>query len=363
MTIATWLSVWSPVLVLTSPAAGVTFTHQLLAAGYTSDELARLSRTGELVHLRRGAYAWASGEAVTAAEGHRRLVSATVPMLARGTVVSHTSAAVLHGLPVRTDRLTRVEVTRATATSGKCRGGVHLHTAPLEASEVVMVGGVPVTSLARTVIDLGRSLPFEQAVSVADAALRVGCARDELDRVLTRATGWRGAPAARREVAFCDGLSESPGESLSRVTLAGLGLPKPVLQYEVHDDDGVLVGRSDFAWEAERTLGEFDGKVKYGALLKPGQSTSDVVYAEKRREDALRSLGWEVVRWSWDDLRNAPALADRLLRAFARGLARAGDRDRPAGPRPAPLVRPLLGRAPAAAAASPQWGAHHRQEG
>ncbi|MBA3529941.1 MAG: hypothetical protein H0T91_11670 [Propionibacteriaceae bacterium] len=82
---------------------------------------------------------------------------------------------------------------------------------------------------------------------------------------------------------------------------------------------GEQVGRSDFCWEETRTLGEFDGKIKYGRLLKPGQNPSDVVFAEKLREDALRDLGWQVVRWIWEDLARPRALAERLERAFARG--------------------------------------------
>ena len=66
------------------------------------------------------------------------------------------------------------------------------------------------------------------------------------------------------------------------------------------------------------TIGEFDGKVKYGRLLKPGQSVEQIVYEEKVREDALRDLGWQVVRWVWHDLHRSGVLRDRILRAFAR---------------------------------------------
>jgi len=86
----------------------------------------------------------------------------------------------------------------------------------------------------------------------------------------------------------------------------------------VYDRRGRLVGRTDFCWEAQRTLGEFDGKAKYGALVKPGQRPEDVVYREKRREDALRDLDLKVVRWTWDELDGFVAPAERLRRAFAR---------------------------------------------
>jgi hypothetical protein len=245
-----------------------------------------------------------------------------MPFLAAGTVVSHESAAVLHGLPVWGARVGVVHVTRMKVTRGKRRGGVHLHTAPLPTSDVVELAGLPVTSLARTVVDLARTLTVDHAVCAGDAALRAGCRTDELDEMLAEASGWPGIQRARRVVEFLDGRSESAGESRSRVVFARLGLPAPVPQYEVFDDDGVLVGRSDFGWEAFRTLGEFDGKVKYGRLLKPGQPPGDAVYLEKRREDAMRDLTWEMVRWGWIDFDDEQALGARVRRAFARGVAR-----------------------------------------
>ena len=119
-------------------------------------------------------------------------------------------------------------------------------------------------------------------------------------------------------VAFLDGRSESAGESVSRVRLVQQGLPCPDLQREIYDADGRLVARVDFCWDEERTVGEFDGKQKYGRLLRPGQTSEEVIYAEKVREDALRDVGWQVVRWLWRDLNRHGVLRDRVRRAFAR---------------------------------------------
>ena len=296
----------------------VTFSPDPSLAGFHADELARRERRGELVRLRRGAYLRPVDLGHEPVDRHRQLIEATLPLLNDDSVVSHLSAAVLHGLPVWNERLGRVQVTRVGGR-GKCRGHVHVHVAPLTKDEVVLLNGLPVTSLGRTVVDLGRTLPMAQAVAAGDAALRGGLLVDDLGSALRLAQGRPGVSSARRAAAMLDPRSESAGESSSRVVLNHLGLPPSDLQYEVYDESGRLVGRSNFVWKEQRTLGEFDGRVKYGQLLRPGQTAGQAVFAEKLREDAMRDLGWQVARWGWVDLEHERELAERLLRAFRRG--------------------------------------------
>jgi hypothetical protein len=292
-------------------------TRDLLEAGFSPAEVARLARTGQLVRLRRGVYTSPTHQPLGVEAQHRLLVAATLPLLAPDAVLSHRSAAVVLGLPL-VGELRRVEVTRAAVGSGKRRGSVHLSAAPLPPDEVTVVDGLPVTTLARTVVDLGRRLPFGPAVAAGDAALRRGLSRAELEAVLVSSAGRPGLAAARRVCRFVDARSESAGESLSRVVLHRLGLAPSTLQLEVRDHTGTLVGRCDFGWEEERVIGEFDGRVKYGRLLCPGQEPGDVVWAEKQREDALRDLGWQVVRWTWADLDRESVIGERLRRAVRR---------------------------------------------
>ena len=300
--------------------SGVQWTRDLVAEGYSHNELAQLRRTGELRQIRRGAYD--SAPVADAALRHLRLVEATVRFTAPSAVLSHLSAAVVHGLPVSVPSLGRVQLTRADVPGGKVRGGIHLYAAPLPDSDVVTVMGLCVTSLARTTVDVGRTAEFRHAVMTGDAALRRGLHSTDLQKCLLASQGRPGIVRARRVVPFLDSRSESPGESLSRVALHVARLPSPTLQYEVRDSSGRLVGRCDFAWEEHRTLGEFDGRVKYARLLKPNQTAADAVYAEKLREDALRDLGWQVVRWTYADLAAPMVIADRLRRAFARSVDR-----------------------------------------
>ncbi len=299
----------------------VRLTRDLLAMGFTHNELARQSRSGELVRLRRGAYDSAPDSESSGAAVHLRVIEATLQLTAPDAVLSHVSAAVAHGLPVFADQLGRVHVTRDDVPGGKKRRRLHLHAAPLDDSEIVELNGIRGTSLARTVVDLGRTLAFEQAVMAGDAALNRGLTLDQLACCLGLSRGRPGIARARRVVAFLDARSESPGESLSRVALHTVGVPAPTLQHEVFDSSGRLIGRSDFCWEAQRTLGEFDGRVKYGRLLEPGQTSNDVIYREKIREDAMRDEDWQMVRWTYPEIRTPMVIAKRLFRAFARGTS------------------------------------------
>jgi len=111
---------------------------------------------------------------------------------------------------------------------------VHVHVSPLRPDEIVSVGDLPVTSVARTVVDLARTVPFEAAVVAADAALaRRLVSSADLALMLVRCIGWRGSPAARRAIGFADDRAESVGETRSRVAIARAGLPAPVPQWEV----------------------------------------------------------------------------------------------------------------------------------
>ena len=271
----------------------IVLTRTLLSQGYDPEELARMLRGGTMTRIRRGAYARTvdqHGEGTVDAK-HRRLILATVPQLDPQAVISHASAALLHGLPTWTEATARVHVTRNRRGGARRRALVEVHGAPLDAVDLTLIAGLKVTSLNRTVLDLARTLPWEQAVAAGDRALALGLTRAELADGLQRMRGWPGIGSARRAVGFLDVRSESAGESVSRVRIHEAGLPAPNPQMEIFDSVGRFVARVDFGWEEKRTLGEFDGKIKYGALLKSGQTERDAVLAEKRREDMLRDHG------------------------------------------------------------------------
>lgn len=294
---------------------------QALVEGFTDAELARMVRRKELSRLQRGTYTEGSAALpVDPAARHALIVLATIAGLQSPAIVSHQSAAVLHQLPVWGIRLGRVHILRPPPARGTGSRRVHLHVAKVPEGQLVLIDGVLATDVTRTIVDVARTAPFESAVVMADRALRTrSTSRTALEECLALMGPVPGTRAAARVVAFADPLSESVGESRSRVLMHRLRLPVPDLQVRVLRRDGSEIGRCDFGWKDRRTVGEFDGRVKYGRLLRPGQAPGDVVFEEKLREDELRDHRWQVARWTWSDLDHASVVEQRIRRSFARG--------------------------------------------
>ena len=202
----------------------ISLTSQLRARGLNDDDLARLRRRGDLVRVRRGAYALPSKlepvDTWDAEDRHRLLIAATAPQLTSGAVISHASAAVLHGLPTWPEALNRVHVSRSRNYGGKKRTVVAVHCAPFLPTEVIEIDGIPTTTLARTVVDLARSRPFEEAVAAGDRALTLRLAPATLISVMRRMERWPNVRQARRVVAF-----STPGVRAPANRSAGYGSP------------------------------------------------------------------------------------------------------------------------------------------
>ncbi len=327
---------------------GVFTAAQAHACGVSEDEIRALVRRGEWSIVRRGIYVVGTPSGLDATARHVLQVAAAllayempfgealaVPDSAGhavGLVAGHHSAALLWGLPdVRAaaekragdetipDR--RVELVSRDRLRRKSRGGSIVRPAALPDAQISVVAGLPVTSRARTAVDLARRLGEWEGVALTDAALRAGTPATELRAAASYCALWPGGLKASRAAAFADGKSESVAESRARFVLAHLGFPVPELQVSLGDDDGPA-GRVDFYFRSQWTGVEVDGRVKYSAPTGPA---ADVLWKEKLREDRLRRAGIEIVRLVWADL-GRPELVRRLvLEAFARA-ARARQR-------------------------------------
>ncbi|MGH8969270.1 MAG: hypothetical protein ACRDV1_04920 [Actinomycetes bacterium] len=241
-------------------------------------------------------------------------------------VVTHASSLAVQGVPLWGVDLREIHVLREAKRSSRTDAHVVHHLGELPESEVIEVDGLHVARAERSVVDAARTERFEAGVVLADGAKRRLMFDDDVAQdIIERQRDWAGSIKAERVLKFSDGDAETIGESRSRVMLARIGLPKPRLQKRFYRPDGSVFARSDFYIEDYSTAGEFDGKMKYARALyeKSGRienvDVGHVVWEEKRREDAIRDQGNEMVRWVWSELDgHDQRIRDRFRAAFSR---------------------------------------------
>lgn len=287
-------------------SSGGIFTRaQALDSGESDRTLATARRDGLIIRLRRGVY--------TPAENYNSLDDAGKHLLhARAALTAQhgqvalagPSAAALHGFALYGQDLGTVHILRLDRGSSRLRAlaNHHVVTQDIEA-DVDTYNGIAAVSPARAVWEVAcRSSP-ESGVVTADSALHqhpeLAAPIEDLQQ---RFAYFPGSRQGRVTIKIADGRAESPGESVTRVQCFRFGIPMPDLQHRVTDGLGRLIGVTDFYWEAHRHLGEFDGKIKYQRLLRPGETPSDCVFREKRREDQLRAGRYGMSRFTWADV-------------------------------------------------------------
>lgn len=292
------------------PPAPVFTVEDALAAGWTASALKNAVRRGRVTRLRRGVY-------TSAPEVDAALQATGAALRHPASVISHRSAALVHGLPLLGPRPPQPELTV------RPRGNIdipaaHVYRATLRRCDTVLVEGAAVTSVARTLVDLARHAPLGTAVAAMDSALNRGLTTvAAIDDVALFCWNWPGIGRARRAMRLIDPLAESPLESISRLTLRRLQVPTPASQVSVLDREHRFVGRGDFYWDEFGVVGEADGRGKY--------DDRDVLTAEKARQERLEDLGLVVVRWGWSQVTRSPqTLRLRLENGFERGRRRDG---------------------------------------
>lgn len=279
--------------------------------------LADLVDDGTVVRVRRGAYVL--GAVWEPATPERRLDLRTRAVLhTRGRpheAATHQSALAVHGLPLHDVPLDVVDLCGNVARVRRA-AGLRIHPTDPDLPVVVVDGcrTVPVeVALAQVALRAGR----DAVVVATDRALHDRST--ELVRVTSLverlAESPRRAARALRWLHRSDPLSESVGETRSRLLLTDLGYAVTP-QVRIRDDDGTVVARVDLL-VGDRVVVEFDGLLKY-----EGAEGRAALAAEKVREDRLRSLGYEVVRLTWADLARPQRVAALVRAAVERAAAR-----------------------------------------
>jgi hypothetical protein len=305
--------------------AGILLRRDVIAAGYDDNALARAVRAAVITRVRQGAYVashvWGPLDEV----GRHHLLSEAVLMQYDDDVaLSHASAVVRMGGPSYGLDLTNVHLTHLIKFSGRRNGaGLVHHEGTCRVLDVTRTATHWMTSPPRTVLDVAMFAGLQAGIIVADDFIRRDLTtKAELRAVYECVKDWPGALILRLVIERCDGRAESVGESLGRELFRKHRVPMPLPQFEIFHPNGMLAGRTDWAWPEYKLLGEFDGRSKYARFIRPGETPADALWREKQREDLLRELtGWSFIRLIWADLFLGERTAQRVLAALARAAA------------------------------------------
>lgn len=203
----------------------------------------------------------------------------------RQGVVAGFAAAALHGSKW-VDGLTVVDLIHENRHP---QAGIRAHGDRIEDDEISVIGGISVTSAARTALDMGCWYSTTAAVAGIDAlarATRIKAADVEL--LAERYSRRRGIVQARKAIALFDSGAQSPKESWLRIVLVQAGLPPPQTQIRITDELGDLIAYLDMGWEEMKVAVEYDGDHHRTDRRQYGWDI--------RRSEMLQRLGWIIVR-------------------------------------------------------------------
>ena len=284
----------------------ITF-EEALDAGLTRGQIQHRVEIGMWQRLASGIYRRAAATTGPTdgkfARERRDHVARAVVALRRypKAVLGLESAAIWHEMPLRSSGLEPVTLLVPPDHPRGSRALVRFHVSDVPRGHRAMhpsgdtTGRLRVTSPERTWVDLARMRNLGAALMAGDATLRAGrMTLDAAAQVLAECGRFRGASKASRALEHLSPVRESPLESDSWAYFVRHRLPLPEMQVDLFDDHGRFLGRADYWWKDARLVGECDGRAKY---VDPS-----VLYDEKRREDAIRAAGNDVIRWGAPDL-------------------------------------------------------------
>ena len=288
---------------------GVVAGWQLADCGLTPAAVAHRLRRGRLHRLFRGCFA--VGHEAVPEEG---VVLAAVLSVGPGTVACrHSAARLLDVLPAGTAASCGLDPVHVLAVDGRHRRGrpgVASHeTRCFDLRDLRWVGPVPVTSAARTVLDVAGTDDRRTAERLLAGALRSRAATEhEVRSVLARSRGHRGAGVVASLIDAGPAFDRSIAERLLLELVRRAGLPEPrtnarVAGYEV-----------DALWPSHTVVAEFDSFTFHGDVL--------AFRADRRKSARLQAAGFDVVPVVWPDLCETPEMVAANLAAVLAVAAR-----------------------------------------
>jgi hypothetical protein len=263
---------------------GVIARAQLTALGLSGSAIDRRRRSGRLHVVHRGVYT--VGHRVIGIVGRRW---AAVLACGPSAVLSHAAAAA--AWDISPSAAPRIDVTVAATVRSK-RAGVRLHwRRTITPDEVAELNGLPITTPARTLLDLaaggmhGRSL--EVAVDAAERQRLLDFA--DLHELLARYPGRPGTPSLKAVLArYRAGDTRSRLEELVAELCDAHGLPRPL-------ENCVIEGKvRDFYWPRRRLVVEADS---YAWHRSPSALNDD-----RERDVELTLAGYRTLRFTWQQV-------------------------------------------------------------
>jgi hypothetical protein len=164
-----------------------------------------------------------------------------------------------------------------------------VHTDDLINDETQRIGGMLITTAARTAFDIGRRHDLEAGVQRIDALMNATDVKvSDIEAVAALHSGVRGLAQLRRTLDLVDGGAESPWESLTRLLFVQNGFPRPETQIPVYDDYGVLVAVIDLGWRDYLVGVDFEGSHHWTNTAQR--------HWDAERFTRLPELGWQDFR-------------------------------------------------------------------
>lgn len=269
------------VVAIAARQQGMVSASQLVAAGFDSRAVARRCASGWFTRRHRGVYQVGPIAGPLAAE------AAALLACGKRAVLSHRTAAALMGLRTRAQG-EPVEVIVLGRTSTAHRGVLPHRVRSLAVEDVGRLHGLPITSPARTLLDVASSMPVaELARLVEEAQLQRQATRAALLRAVERGHGRPGAPRLRAVLRADEEpavtRSEAERRLLVLIRAARLAAPRTnarVGRYEV-----------DLLWPRQRLVVEVDGFAYH--------SSRTAFERDRRRDAELQAWGYRVLRITW----------------------------------------------------------------
>jgi very-short-patch-repair endonuclease/predicted transcriptional regulator of viral defense system len=285
---------------------GVVSLAQARSLGLTASAVQKRVESGQLHRIHRGVYS----------VGHARLTKegrwmAAVLACGPRAVLSHRSAAGLWGLRPDNRAMTDVSL---PSKSVRRKPGIEVHAAgTLREADVTRCDGIPCTTVARALLDLGDVVDrrgVERAIDQAEMLSLFDKRR--IDEVLARAGPRRAVGVIRSLLAEWQAPAPTRRDLEERLLVLCRveGLPEPEVNTWIVLAGGHAV-QPDFLWRSECLVIETDGRASHG--------TRQAFERDRLRDQRLTLAGYRVVRFTWRQVVDDP---DRVATTIRELLAR-----------------------------------------